>query len=62
MDLSILLKNKYLGREGVITGLLEVNVMGVCLIEIYASREPFGFAFDVLMGLNRGPNTVNKFM
>ena len=32
-----------------ITGLLEVTVHGICLIEIYASREAFGFVTDVMV-------------
>ena len=44
-----LLKNKELGREGGITGLLEVTVIGGCLMERDASRKPFGFAMDVLL-------------
>ena len=34
--------------------------MGGCLIEIYASREPFGFAISVL-GSEIIPTTVDKF-
>ena len=48
LDLIILLKKKKLEREGDITGLIEVTVMGVCIMERDASREPFGFAMDVL--------------
>ena len=34
----VMLKNKYLSREGGITGMLDVNLMEGCLMEIYASR------------------------
>ena len=30
-------------------------------MEIYASREPFGFAMDVILGSKIGHTTVNKF-
>ena len=58
MYLSILPKKKELEREGDITGLLEVTVMGGCLMERDASREPFGFEMDVL-GSTRKHNTFN---
>ena len=61
LDISILPKNKKLNREGDITGLLEVNVQGSCLMEIDASREAFGFARDVI-GSTRGCTIVNKFI
>ena len=41
-------KKKKLIREEDITGLLEVTVQGSCLIEIYASRQAFSFARDVI--------------
>ena len=43
-----------------LTRLIEVTVMGVCLMERYASREPFGFAMAVLGSIIR-PTTVDKF-
>ena len=59
MDLSILPKENKLEREGDITGLLEVTVQGGCLMEIYASREAFGFARDVISS-TRKCTIVNK--
>ena len=59
MDLSILLKEKKLEREGDITGLLEITVQGGCIMERDAPREPFGFAMAVI-GSTRRPTIVNK--
>ena len=53
LDIRILPKNKKLNREGDITGLLEVTVQGSYLMEIYASREAFGFARDVIGSTRR---------
>ena len=61
LDLSIFPKNKNLNREGDITGLIEVTVQGSYLMEIYASREAFGFARDVI-GSTRRCTIVNKFI
>ena len=61
LDLRILPKKKKLNREGGITGLLEVHFQGSCLMEIYASREAFGFARDVI-GSTRRCTIVNKFV
>ena len=55
----ILLKYKKLEREGYITGLIEVTVQVGFLMEIYSSREPFGFEMDVLCS-KRIPTNVNK--
>ena len=44
---------KKLNREGYITGLIEVTVQGSCIMEIYASREAFGFARDVIGSTRR---------
>ena len=60
LDLSIFPKKKKPNREGYITGLLEVNFQGILLMEIYASREDFGFARDVI-GSTRRCNIVYKF-
>ena len=48
-----------LEREGYITGLLDVTIIGGCLMERDYSREPFGFSMSVL-GLTRIYTTVNK--
>ena len=61
MDLSIFPKKKKLNREGDITGLLEVNVQGIFLMEIDASRDAFGFARDVI-GSTRRCTIVDKFV
>ena len=53
LDISIFTKNKKLNREGDITGLLEVNFQGSCLMEIDVSREAFGFARDVIVSTRR---------
>ena len=45
-------------REGNITCLLEATVRGCFLMEIYASREAFGFARDVI-GSTIRRNIVN---
>ena len=44
-----------------ITGLLEVTVTGVYLMEGYGSRETFYFAMDVLISARR-PTTVNTWV
>ena len=54
---SIILKK--LGKERIITGIIEVTVMRGFLIERYTSREPFGFVMAVL-GSTKIPTTVNK--
>ena len=54
-------KKKKLNREGDKKGLVEVTVHGICLMEIDASREAFGFARDVI-GSTRGCTIVNKFI
>ena len=59
LDLSIFPK-KNLNREVYITGLLEVNFQGSCLMEIDASIEAFGFARYVI-GSTRRYTIVNKF-
>ena len=59
MDISILLKEKKLEREEDITGYLDITIQGGCLIEINASREPFGFSMDAI-GSTRRPTIVNK--
>ena len=61
LDLSILLKKKKLNREGYTTGLVEVAVQGICLMEKYASIEAFVFARDVI-GSTIGCTIVNKFI
>ena len=53
LDLSILPKEKKIEREGDITGLLEVNFQGGCLIERDASREAFCFARGVIGSTRR---------
>ena len=62
LDLIIFPKKKKLNWEGDITGLLEVNVNGSCLIEIDDSREAFGFATDVMVSTKKGCTIVNKFI
>ena len=57
----MLLKEKNLEREGEITGLLEVNVQGGRLMEIYASIEAFCFAMDVI-GLTKRPTIINMLV
>ena len=59
LDLSIFTKDKYLEREGDITGLLEDNVKLGCLMKSYASREAFGFARDVI-GSTRRRTSIDK--
>ena len=59
MDLSKLLKEKELEREGSITVLIDVTVQVDCLMEKYSSVESFGFAMAVL-GSTRKNTTVNK--
>ena len=54
-------KKKKLNRKGDITGLLEVTFQVSCLMEIYASREAFGFARDVI-GSTRRFTIVDKFV
>ena len=54
-----MLKEKKLEREGDIIDLLEVTVQGGCLMERYASIEPFGFTRDVI-GSTRRRTIVNK--
>ena len=61
LDMIILPKKKNLNREGDTTGLVEVTVQGIFLMEIYASREAFGFARDVI-GSTRGCTIVKKFI
>ena len=61
MDLSILSKKKKLNREGDTTGLVEVTVHVLFLMEIDASREAFGFARDVI-GSTRRCTIVDKFI
>ena len=61
LDLSIFTKKKRLNSEGDITGLIEVTVQRSCLMEIYASREAFGFARDAI-GSTRKCTIVNKFI
>ena len=61
MHLSIFPKKKKLKREGDITILLEVTVQVILPIEIYASREAFGFARDVI-GSTRRCTIVYKFV
>ena len=61
LGLSIFNKNKEVNREGDITGLLEVTVQVSCLMEIYASKEAFGFASDVI-GSTRRCTIVDKFV
>ena len=61
MDRRILLKKKELGREGGITGLSEVTVMGGYPMGRYDSREPFGFSMYVIICSTRGTTNVNKF-
>ena len=57
--LNILLKKKYRKRVGGITVLQEVTVMEGCLMEGYASIEPFGIAISVI-GSTRRPTTVKN--
>ena len=59
--MSILPKKNNLNREGYATGLVEVTVQGSFLMEIYASREAFGFARGVIVS-TRGCEIVNKFI
>ena len=61
LDLRIFSKKKKLNREIDITGLLEVTVKGIYLIEIYASREAFVVARDVI-GSTRRCTIVDKFV
>ena len=56
-----MLKKKDLGKEVGITGMLEVTVMGGCLIKTYAPRKPFGFEMYVLLVSTIGPTTVKSF-
>ena len=58
-DISILPKEKKLQREEYITGLLEVIVLGVFLMERYATIEAFGFERDVI-GSTRRRTIVDK--
>ena len=53
---------KKLSWEGYITGLLEVTVHGICLMERYAYREAFGFATDVMVSAIKGCTIVNMFI
>ena len=55
-------KKKKLTWEGDITGLLEVTVHGIFLMEIDASRGAFGFAADVMVSTRKGCTIVNKFI
>ena len=55
----MILINKELRREGGTSGLLEVTVMEGNPMEGDASREPFGFAMD-LLGPTRRPTTEKK--
>ena len=59
LDISIILKERNLEREGDITGLIEVTVMGGCIMERYVLREPLGFTMAVLGSTTR-PTNVNK--
>ena len=61
LDLRIFPKKKKLNKKGDITGLLEVNIQGIFLMEIYASKEAFGFARDVI-GSTRRCTIVDKFV
>ena len=54
-------KNKKLNMEGYTTGLVEVTVHRSFLMEIYAYRESFGFARDVIVS-TKGCTIVNKFI
>ena len=49
----------YLEKEGYITGLLEVTDKEVILMDIYSSRESFGFARDAI-GSTRRRTIFNK--
>ena len=55
-------KKKKPSWEGDITGLLEVTVQGSCLTEIYAYREAFGFATDVMVSTIKGCTIVDMFI
>ena len=57
----IMPKKKKSSWEGDITGLLEVNVQGSCLIIIDDCREAFGFVRDVI-GSTRRYTIVDKFV
>ena len=57
----LLQKKKKLSKERDITGLLEVTVQGIFLMEKYASKEAFGFERDVI-GSTRRCTSVNKFI
>ena len=61
LDVSISPKNKKLNREVDITGLLEVTVQVILIIEIYVSREAFVFARDVI-GSTRRCTIVEMFV
>ena len=61
LDISIFPKNKKLNREGDITGLLEVTVQEIFLMEINASRDAFGFARDVIVS-TKMCTIVDKFV
>ena len=52
-------KNKKPSWEEDITGLLEVNVHGSCLMERDAYREAFGFAMDVIVSTIKGCTIVD---
>ena len=51
-----------IAAEGDITGLLEVNVHGSCLMERYAYIEAFGFATDVMVSTIKGCTIVDMFI
>ena len=59
--MRVMLEIGMTAAEGDITGLLEVTVPGICLTEIDASREAFGFARDVI-GSTRRCTIDDKFV
>ena len=60
LDIRKLPKEKNLERGRDITGLLEVNVQGGCLMEKEASRDAFDFARDVI-GSPRRRTIIDMF-
>ena len=55
-------KKKKPSWEEDIIGLLEVTVQGSCLTEIYAYREAFGFATDVMVSTIKWCTIVDMFI
>ena len=62
LDLRFFPKKKKLNWEGDITGLLDVNVHGIFLMEIDYSREAFDFATDVMVSTIKGCTIFDMFI